>query len=169
MGQSTKASGTAIARYRRPQRPPPRRMEQGLLSHRSTPGSSSPDPRGHKVLRPRSQPRTRTSQRNCTERRTLSLDWHRVAAAASTRGKSAMMPTTTTNEDSSSIAPCATHRSPALSKPVWIRRDHWKPPPPPHLARPKTADEKAQARRSIRGDRSTPLTSPPPPPPPWLS
>ena len=132
MGQSTKASGSAIARYRRRQRPPPRRMEQGLLSHRSTPGSSSPDPRGHKVLRPRSQPRTRTSQRNCTERRTLSLDWHRVAAAASPRGKSATTTTrTTTDEDSSSIAPCATNRSPALSKPVWTRRDHWKPPPPP--------------------------------------
>ena len=114
-----------------------------------TPGSPSPDPRGHKVLRPRSQPRTRTSQRNCMERRTLSLDWHRVAAAASTRGKSATTRTTTTDEDSSYIAPCATHRSPALSKPVWIRRDPWKPPP--HLARPKTADEKAQARRSIRG------------------
>ena len=162
MGQSTKASGSAIALYRCRQRPPPRRVEQRLLSHRSTPGSSSPDPRGHKVLRPRSQPRTRTSQRNCTERRALSLDWHRVAAAASTRGKSATTRTTTTNEDSSSIAPCATHRSPALSKPVWIRRDHWKPPPP-HPARPNAADEKSASSSVDSGVIDQPLSRPAPP------
>ena len=133
-----------------------------------TPGSSSPDPRGHKVLRPRSQPRTRTSQRNCTERRALSLDWHRVAAAASTRGKSATTRTTTTDEDSSSIAPCATHRSPALSKPVWTRRDHWKPPPPPSRTS-KNCGRKSASSSVDSGVIDQPLSRPAPPPPPWLS